>query len=127
MTDSEIATFFGIKRHTLYLWDAKYPDFKTARETDGGEAADRRVEKSLFHRAVGFDHETEKIFMDRDGKIVRAVTVTRYPPDTMAANLWLVNRRPDRWKRNINEAGDASLNIRITGGLPDGKSDKKES
>lgn len=95
-TDVELADFFGVSGRTIYRWQIKYPDFCQALKT-GKEAVDDRVERSLFHKAVGYTFESEKIFQHQ-GEIVRAATREHVPPDTTAMIFWLKNRRPHYWR-----------------------------
>ena len=64
----------------------------------GKQAADDRVERSLYQRANGYSHPAVKTFMTRDGKTVEHKYTEHYPPDTTAAIFFLKNRRPDRWR-----------------------------
>jgi hypothetical protein len=104
-TDIEIAEFFGVNEVTFYRWKAKYPDFCKAVRSAKQEA-DERVERSLYHRAVGYTFSSEKVFQ-YCGEIIRAKTKEHFPPDTAACTLWLKNRRPDQWRDKI----DASLSV----------------
>ena len=65
-TDAEIAEEFDVSVTTLYAWRAKYPEFLAALKY-GKENANDRVERSLYHRAVGFTHPVVKISFDKDG------------------------------------------------------------
>lgn len=97
-TDIEIADAFEVHVATLYRWKAEHPELRDAMAF-GKEAADDRVEASLYHRAVGYSHDAVKIFMPA-GATAPVVAAYRehYPPDTAAASLWLRNRRPDKWR-----------------------------
>lgn len=105
-TTANFADTFGASDSAIEQWMRDHPSFLRAIQR-GKERADERVEKALIHRAMGYSHKSEKIFMNRDGRIVRARTVEQYPPDTKAAEVWLYNRRPDRWRARVdNGAGD---------------------
>ena len=69
-TDIELADFFGVCRDTIYQWVIEFPDFSDALKV-GKSPADDRVERSLYHRAIGFSHDAVKIFMPA-GEIGRA-------------------------------------------------------
>jgi hypothetical protein len=63
----------------------------------GKEAADDRVERSLYQRAIGYEYDAVKIFNANGTPMIvpyRAVM----PPDTTAMIFWLKNRRPVRWR-----------------------------
>jgi hypothetical protein len=95
-TDKEIADFFDIAVGSLYRWKTTYPDFNEALKA-GKAAADDRVERSLYNRAVGYSYKSEKVFQYQ-GQIVRAETTEHVPPETVAAIFWLKNRRRDDWR-----------------------------
>ena len=101
-TEVEIADFFGINVLTLYRWKIKYPDFCKA-TVSGKAPADERVERSLYHRAVGYTFDAVKIFPPR-GEATEPLIVPyreHVPPDTAACSLWLRNRRPEQWRDKI--------------------------
>lgn len=104
-TDYELADFFGVDTRTIYRWKNVHADFCQS-VTCGKEAADERVERALFNRAVGYTFESEKVFQHQ-GEIVRAPTTEHIPPDPSAAKLWLTNRRPDQWRDKVTLGGDA--------------------
>lgn len=97
-TDKEIADFFKVMVSTISLWKVQHPEFSDALKL-GKEAADNRVERSLYQRALGYSHEAVKIFADPKTGSEHVVPFTEhYPPDTVAAIFWLKNRRPDEWR-----------------------------
>lgn len=95
-TDIEIADFFEVSDRTVYRWQIKYPKFCQALKA-GKEAADLRVERSLYHKATGYTFEAEKIFQ-YEGNVVRAPYREHVPPDTTAMIFWLKNRKPEDWR-----------------------------
>lgn len=95
-TDMEIADFFAVSLATVKNWKAAHPAFLAALKV-GKAALDERVERSLYHRAVGYTFESEKVFQYQ-GEIVRAQTREHVPPDTTAMIFWLKNRRPQDWR-----------------------------
>ena len=96
LTDEELAKFFEVHVATIYRWQAQFPKFCEALKV-GKAPADDRVERSLYHKAVGYTFESEKIF-NYQGDVVRAKTVEHVPPDTTAAIFWLKNRRKEDWR-----------------------------
>lgn len=108
-TDVEIADFFRIAVSTLGNWKLDHPEFLEALK-EGKAEADKRVEESLYHRAVGYSHDAVKIFMPAGAdKPVHAPYREHYPPDTTAAIFWLKNRQPERWRdKQIVEHGSTS-------------------
>lgn len=112
-TDAEIAEEFDVSVTTLYAWRAKYPEFLAALKY-GKENANDRVERSLYHRAVGFTHPAVKISFDKDGSPLFAQYMEYYPPDTGAAKLWLLNRRPAEWRdKSPGESAENPLHLQV--------------
>jgi len=99
-TDAQMAKFFGVTETTLNNWKKSHAKFFESLKL-GKAVADDRVEKSLFQRANGYEHEEEKIHFDRWGDVCRANTIKHYPPDTTACIFWLKNRRPDDWRDKV--------------------------
>ena len=98
-TDLELADFFGVNVATLYRWKNEYPEFCDALKVSK-EIADDRVERSLFTRAIGYEHDEIDIRVV-DHVIVKTDIRKLYPPDTTACIFWLKNRRPDLWREKI--------------------------
>lgn len=108
-TDIEIADFFEVNVRTIYRWKAENEEFCQSLKA-GKEAADERVERALFHRAIGYEQKTLKIFMDKQGAVVHAPYRERIAPDTTACIFWLKNRNPKAWrdKIDVNHAGSVT-------------------
>lgn len=117
-TDFEVAEDLGVCVRTLYRWKAEYPEFCQALKV-GKEAADERVELSLFHRAVGYSHRAVKIFQYEGAPMLVPYT-EHVAPDVGAATLWLSNRKPDDWrvKQSLEHSGKngAPIPIAVVGG-----------
>lgn len=97
-TDLEIADFFEVSIASLYRWKNEHPEFCEALKEAKAEA-DKRVEESLYQRALGYSHEAVKIFMPAGAsEPVKVPYREHYPPDTTAAIFWLKNRRPEAWR-----------------------------
>lgn len=103
LTDEELAKFFDVHVATIYRWQATHPEFCEALKV-GKAPADDRVERSLYHKAVGYTFDSEKIF-NYQGQVVRAKSVEHVPPDTTAAIFWLCNRRKDEWRQKQEISG----------------------
>lgn len=136
-TDREIADFFHVSESTLNLWKLNHPEFSESLKI-GKEEADKRVEKSLYRRALGYSHDSVKIFQNA-GEPVIVPYVEHYPPETTAAIFWLKNRKPQEWRdvkavehsgemthRHVNELSDEALE-RIASGSSDRAAKTKES
>lgn len=84
-THADLADRFGVTIDTIVAWQFEHQAFSAACRL-GQEAADDRVEPSLYDRAIGYTY---------DGEPIRECV----PPDTRAAKFWLHNRRPDPSKQ----------------------------
>ena len=115
--DVEIADFFGVCRRTLHAWRSTYPELAEAMKV-GKDAADDRVEHSLFHRALGYSHPAVKI-MVADKVVVREDYVEHYPPDTAAAIFWLKNRRKTEWRDKVEHEHGGGFNVTFSGAAAD--------
>lgn len=97
-TDAELAGFFKVNTVTIWRWQSAQPEFCNALKR-GKEAADERVERSLYARATGYTHDAVKIFMPAGAaKPVYAPYQEHVPPDTTACIFWLKNRRAEQWR-----------------------------
>jgi hypothetical protein len=102
-TDLEIADFFGITPVTVWRWKEAHPEFCSALKAGKAEADDR-VERSLYARATGYEHDEVDIRVV-SGQVVQTPIRKFYPPDTVACIFWLKNRRPEQWRAQP-EGGD---------------------
>lgn len=112
-TDREVAEMLGVSERTLNYWKHQRPELVAALKV-GKEAADQRVEQSLYRRAVGYSHDAVKIFMPAGAeKPVYAPYTEHFAPDTTAAIFWLKNRRPQDWrdKQEVEHSGGVSLSV----------------
>ena len=110
-TDLEVADFFGINVATLYRWKGEHDEFCEALKS-GKEASDNRVERSLFSRATGYEHDEVDIRVVMN-QIVKTPIRKFYPPDTTAAIFWLKNRKPAEWrdKQELEHSGAVTLTL----------------
>lgn len=99
--DNELAEFFGVTARTVRNWRHAYPEFAEATRVGKGEADDR-VERSLYERAVGYryvEQQAIKVKVEKDREAVEIVEVEKMmPPDTVAMQFWMKNRRPAEWR-----------------------------
>lgn len=98
-TDDEIAKFLRVQRRTLQRWKHEYPEFCRV-FTTGGDAADNRVERSLYKRAIGYKQRAVKIFQ-HEGAPVIVPYVEVIPPDVGAAKHWLACRKRKEWGERV--------------------------
>ena len=109
-TDIEVADFFELDVATIYRWKIEYPDFCDSMKA-GKDAADDRVEKSLYNRAVGYSYPAVKI-MAVGGKVKQVPYREHVPPDPGAATKWLSARRKEQW-RDKPDSGIPAGELRI--------------
>jgi hypothetical protein len=97
-TDQEVADFFNVSVRTVHRWKNTYEEFCHSLKA-GKEEADARVERALYHRAIGYEQEEVKIFMPAGkDEPVYAKFTAKIAPDTTAAIFWLKNRKPEEWR-----------------------------
>jgi hypothetical protein len=101
-TDAELASAFGVRVSTVALWKVQHKEFSDALRVTKA-AADKRVEQSLFRRAVGFECDETDIRVV-GGKVVQTTVRKVYPPDTTACIFWLKNRNRKDWRDRIDAA-----------------------
>ena len=102
-TDATLANFFEVAISTISLWKVKYPEFSEALKV-GKAVADDAVERSLYAKAVGYEHDEIDIRVV-DHEIVQTPIRRKYPPDSVAIIFWLKNRRPDKWRSDNGQQG----------------------
>ncbi|MBE5937697.1 MAG: hypothetical protein E7265_06675 [Lachnospiraceae bacterium] len=130
LDNEDIAYNMNISRSTLNNWSNKFPELYRALH-ESKDIADRRVENSLYKRALGqmvlqkkavkvkkteYDKITGKKVKEEE--VIEMVDEEHYiPPDTKAITFWLSNRKPEDWRFKINvnenegeEAGIIMLN-----------------
>lgn len=130
-TDKDLADFFEVTTVTIWRWNSEHEEFCYALKV-GKATADERVERSLYHKAVGYSFEAVKIFMPANAtEPVYAPYTEHVPPSDTACIFWLKNRRPEAWRdktehhtfrHNVTEMTDDELDgIIASGGGGNGK------
>lgn len=109
-TDREMCDFFKVSEPTLNLWKSVHPEFSKSIKL-AKVAADKRVERSLYQRALGYSHDAVKIFCDKDNGVTEVPYIEHYPPETTACIFWLKNRRPQVWRdrKDVEVKGSLTL------------------
>jgi hypothetical protein len=96
--DADLADAFQVRISTIRLWMNIYPEFSEAIRV-GKDAANQRVERSLYQRGLGYNYDVVKIFMPAGSKQPVVVHYQEHvPADVGAAFIWLKNRDPERWR-----------------------------
>lgn len=113
MTNFEAATYFGVSEFTFCEWMAKDPEFAICMRVNK-QLADERVERALYHRALGFSVRAEEVKLNPDGSVVRAQVIKHIPPDVGAAVFWLKNRQPHLWKDKIDVSANIDGEVKLT-------------
>jgi hypothetical protein len=125
MTNEQMAVVFDINASEFNSWLHKFPTFLEALKK-GKEQADSQVVYSLYQAAIGFEHDSEQIFMSKERtfgkdaqgrsyvmketpKIIRVPIVKKYPPSVKAALRWLEIRQPDQWSDRENKRAKVSI------------------
>lgn len=119
MTEFEMASYFGVSTFTLNEWCMKDPEFAIAMRLPK-QLADERVEKALYHSALGYRFQSEEIKILDDGTVHRAPIVKQLPPNVTAASFWLKNRQG--WKDKV----DADINLNGTVEITDKSEDPRQ-
>jgi hypothetical protein len=116
-TDAQMADFFGVVISTFYLWRNTHPEFSDAIKLSKQEA-DKRVEQSLYHRAIGYERDSVKIFCSKDGEITQVPYREYVPPDATSMIFWLKNRKPAEWRDRQEHTGADGGPIQIISTIP---------
>lgn len=93
LTNEEIAPIFGLSDGQFAATLDQLPHLRDILE-QAKEAPNRRVEASLYKRALGY--QTREI-IKVEGKAVKVI-VKEVAPDVIADIFWLKNRDPKRWR-----------------------------
>ncbi len=108
-TDKDLADFFGVNKDTINEWKKKHKGFSDSLKESKAEA-DARVVRSLYQRAIGYDH-TDTHFASYEGEIISKEHMRHFIPDVTACIFWLKNRDPENW-RDVHEiVGDLNIHI----------------
>lgn len=108
-TDAQLADAFEVNISTINLWKVEHKDFSESVKLSK-DIADRRVEESLYRRAMGYEHDEVDIRVV-EGQIVQTPIRKYYPPDSTAMIFWLKNRKKAEWrdKQEVEHSGAIGL------------------
>lgn len=121
-TFTDIANKIGVALSTLKAWRKAYPDIEKALKA-GREIVDYKVENALLKSALGYRTKEVKVTtVIRYGKVVETIKETTekdQAPNVSAAQCWLYNRLPKKWKNmnsrsNLLEDMDEDTSIQVT-------------
>lgn len=99
LTDKQLAYVFGITEQSINRYKKDQGFCKALKK--GKKISDSRVVRSLFERAIGYEHPDVDIRAVK-GEIVQTQIIKHYPPDPTAAIFWLKNRDPEIGGTNMN-------------------------
>lgn len=109
LSDEKVSEILGITRKTIYSWRKANKEFLHTIK-DWKAEADEKVERSLYERACGYEHEIEELFFYA-GKVIKVNTIKKYPPSEIACFFWLKNRNPEKWRdKPLDDEPDEKLN-----------------
>lgn len=123
-TFEDVANRIGISYSTLRAWRKQYPEIDKALKA-GREIIDYKVENALLKSALGYKTKEVKVTTTiRHGKVVetiKEVTDKEQAPNVSAAQCWLYNRLPKKWKNMNSRANilddmdeDTSIQVIVT-------------
>src|SRR4029450_916514 len=90
-TNDELAEFFDVSPRTIDGWIAEGAEFGNAVRS-GRLAADARVARGLYGRAIGYDRTVERMAIVA-GELKPVTSTIHYPANVQACIFWLRNRR----------------------------------
>ena len=99
-TEIELADFFDVTAETITRWRATHKEFSEAMRI-GSEAANDRVERSLYQRDCGYERDALLIFNGKNG-VIRVPHRERVLGDVTAQMKWLRNRMPRKWGDKVD-------------------------
>ena len=100
LTDKQIAKNIGIAESTLYNWKNDHVEILESLKK-GKEVIDIEVENALLKRALGYEYEEVKTYIEENNGVIKKrkeITKKIMAPDTTAQIFWLKNRNPDKWR-----------------------------
>jgi hypothetical protein len=113
--DSQVSDFFGVTEQSLNNYKQRYPKFFESLK-DWKIEADKKVERSLYQRAIGYEYDEVTYEKTKTGGLgigfdkgevsdikhvdtyKTKVTVKQALPDVTAQIFWLKNRKPAEWR-----------------------------
>jgi hypothetical protein len=97
LTNEEMATVFGLSSSSFSTFLTDNPALYDLLQ-EAKDAPNRRVEASLYRRALGY--QTREV-VKAEGRPIK-VTIKDMAPDVIAAIFWLKNRDPKRWRDTLD-------------------------
>lgn len=111
LTNDQIAKNLGIGKTTFYKYVNEHKELLEHLKK-GKEIIDFEVENALLKRALGYEYDETKTYIeeDKEGNKKKKIEKTRksMAPDITAQIFWLKNRKPTEWrdKQIVQEDND---------------------
>lgn len=106
LTIEQVAHNLGISKVTLYKYMGEHIEL-SERLKKGKEVIDLEVENALLKRALGYEYEEVKTYIeeDKNGNKKKRIEKTKkvLPADTTAQIFWLKNRKVGTWSDKKEE------------------------
>lgn len=112
-----IAILLGVTQEQLNKWMKAFPEFREAIVNTRAEGQ-RQLQRALKRRGTGFHVKTEKIFLAKDGTVVRAETREYIPPDTSALTFALKAAERGRFNDKAEDGPPDARGKRPSAGKP---------
>lgn len=114
-TDAQISEVLGVSEVSFNTWKVKHGFLESLNDAKG--EADDLVERSLFERALGYDHPDTKVFCMKNGEVVTVPVIKHEPPDVTACIFWLKNRRKLAWRdsKDVEHSGTITIEDLVVG------------
>ena len=134
-TFEDIANRIGVSYSALRAWRKQYPEIDKALKS-GREIIDYKVENALLKSALGYKTKEVKVTTTiRHGKVVETIKEVidkEQAPNVSAAQCWLYNRLPKKWKNMNSRANildemdeDTSIQVIVTRATKDNMTQTK--
>ena len=125
MTEEQMCVVFDVSMGAFNSWKHKHPTFFEALQK-GKEQADAEVVYSLYQSAIGYEFDSEQIFMTKEKsygvddrgrtillkevpKVVRVPIRRKFAPNVKAAIKWLEIRQPAQWSAKQDQKQKLTL------------------
>jgi hypothetical protein len=96
-TNAEMAAAFGVGERCFEEWMQKHAELKEQVQ-QGRHFTKAEVSHAVYRAAKGYSHPAVKI-MSHMGDVIVEPYIERYPPNMAAAEMFLNNRDPKKWKK----------------------------
>lgn len=121
-TEQEICDHLSINSSIWQEWKGLYTELSEAIERAKDKGRDIEVENALLKRALGYEVSEQtvetKIINGKPEPVSGSQRKRHVEPNTPAISLWLRNRRPDKWRDQVDMIHSGVIDQRIVFYLP---------